>query len=303
MPQIENLSAKTLDHVVARVVTHQRELHERHALIASDVDGVALGEQLYEQREHVAVASTNDHVTGHLRGTILGHDDASVWIGPDSVSYDDARTLESLYQVQAERWVARGATRHYVWVARDEIEPWLTLGFALAHQRGVLSLATHEASSMIEGYTIRRGALGDLDTAVHLDHILDDAQRASPSFLSPTGDARTQWRESLEDPDAHHFIVERDGVAVAQCLYFGLDQRVGSFERTAHLSAVSVQREHRRLGVARAMVDHALAHAANEGFTHVETNWRVTNRRAARYWESYGFCATYTRLFRVIGSD
>jgi hypothetical protein len=34
----------------------------------------------------------------------------------------------------------------------------------------------------------------------------------------------------------------------------------------------------------------------------VETNWRVTNRRAANFWLRYGFRPTYVRLHRTIGS-
>ncbi len=49
------------------------------------------------------------------------------------------------------------------------------------------------------------------------------------------------------------------------------------------------------------MVDAALRDALNAGFEFVETNWRVTNRRARNFWLDYGFAPTYVRLHRTIG--
>ena len=69
-----------------------------------------------------------------------------------------------------------------------------------------------------------------------------------------------------------------------------------------HLSAVSVRPGHEHRGVARALVDHALSDATEAGFDYAETNWRVTNRRAAQFWLRYGFVPTYVRLHRTIGS-
>jgi ribosomal protein S18 acetylase RimI-like enzyme len=50
------------------------------------------------------------------------------------------------------------------------------------------------------------------------------------------------------------------------------------------------------------MVDAALNDARDRGFLYAATNWRVTNRRAARFWTTYGFEPTYERLHRTIGT-
>ena len=55
------------------------------------------------------------------------------------------------------------------------------------------------------------------------------------------------------------------------------------------------------MGVGTAMVDAALANARAAGFAYVETNWRVTNRRARNFWLDFGFEPTYVRLHRTIG--
>ena len=304
MPQIETLSARTIDAVVQRVVAHQRAVNERQPLINGAVDAWSVKEMLLDQRDDVAVALRDDVVVGHLRGTVLlaDPDGPSVWVSPDSMSYDDSATLDALYAFQATNWLDRGAVRQFVWSPIDETAPWINLGFAYVHQRGVLALDGVVASSLPTGYVTRRGTRDDLEVALVLDAVMDDEQRSSPSFLLTLGDARGEWIETLEDPDTVYLIVERDGDAVGQCVWFPLDQRVGSFQRTVHLSAVTVLSEHRRLGVARAMIDEALLIARAAQFAYAETNWRVSNRRAARYWDSYGFTSTYTRLHRVIGA-
>ena len=155
-----------------------------------------------------------------------------------------------------------------------------------------------------DGYCVRRGAARDLASAVELDAALDDSQRLGPSFFAEArSSSRDELAETLADPEAHHYLVERGGAAVAQCITFPLPARRGSFDMSLHLSAVAVRPDDRGRGVATAMIDTALAHAAAAGFTHVETNWRVTNRRAQRFWRTYGFAPTYVRLHRTIGTS
>ena len=100
----------------------------------------------------------------------------------------------------------------------------------------------------------------------------------------------------------HHYIVDFDGQPVAQCATFPLPDRVGSFDGTLHLSAVTVREDHRSRGVGRAMVISALLDGRNDGFHFIETNWRITNRSAATYWQNFGFVPTYLRLHRAIGA-
>jgi ribosomal protein S18 acetylase RimI-like enzyme len=143
----------------------------------------------------------------------------------------------------------------------------------------------------------------DLEIAVALDDELDAVQRVGPSFAIGLDHSskRDDLKETLDDPEVHHYIVETDDQAVAQCITFPLPHRRGSFDRTLHLSAVTVDAEHRYRGVGTAMLDAALRDARDAGFDYVETNWRVTNRRARNYWLGFGFEPTYVRLHRTIG--
>jgi ribosomal protein S18 acetylase RimI-like enzyme len=305
MSQIESLSTKNLDGVVARVVAHQMAVSASNPLISALVDTATLAEGLLSNVASFLVARDGDEVLGHLGGAVISSDPdgASVWVGPDSLSYDSVATLEQLYEVQAENWLERGASRQFVWSPTHECAPWLELGFSYVHQRGVRRLRDVGETAMPPEYQIRRGTLDDLEVALELDAVMDAEQRGSPSFLVTQSEARSQWMETLEDPETVHVIVECDGRAIAQCLWFPLSQRVGTFDRCVHLSAVTVIAQHRRRGVARAMVDHILHIAQRDGFDYVETNWRVSNRRAARYWLTYGFSPTYTRLQRAIGAS
>lgn len=41
--------------------------------------------------------------------------------------------------------------------------------------------------------------------------------------------------------------------------------------------------------------------AAEAGYRHLVTNWRITNLSASRFWESRGFQPIYHRLHRTLG--
>ena len=272
----------------------------------------AFDDELLARSLHEATSDTwvydDGTVRGHLYGALLANDlhGDGVWIGPDGVSFDDPDVLEALYSEAGARWIERGAIEHYVWTLDVEAStrPWYELGFARMHLRGVMALHERDERALAPNYSLRRGGPQDIDAAVALDDELDAAQRLGPSFSIGLNHAtkREELLETLLDSEVHHYVVESDGEVVAQCLTFPLPQRRGSFEHTLHLSAVSVRASHRGRGVASAMVDHALANARRADFAFVETNWRVTNRRAQRFWRAYGFEPTYVRLHRTIGA-
>jgi len=304
---LESLSEATLDDVVLRVEQKQARLHANNPLICAQVDADLVSSALWSVRDDVLVARRGDVVVGHLRGITLENDifGRTVWINPEGLSYDDADVLEALYVELGTRWLNDNVTRHVVWVPDDprEEEAWRELAFARWHRRGVLDLSTTKATPVPEGYRLRRGSFADIDTAIDLDSEINRAEARGPSFVrqDQSTSPSDEWEEILTDPDVEYRVVEYDGVAVAQCASFGLPQRIGSFPATIHVSAVSVREPHRRRGVATSMVLDALASAREQGFTHGETNWRVTNRVASRYWPNFGFTPTYVRLQRSVG--
>jgi ribosomal protein S18 acetylase RimI-like enzyme len=307
MTTVRPLEPRDVDQVVARI-GDRLELDARiQPLVNPTISTQLLADALRAAANQTWVADRDGAVVGHLYGAMLESETYGngVWIGPDGASFENTDTLSDLYSVAGATWIERGALEHYVWTIDDlaSTQPWYELGFARMHMRGVLRLDARRDHPLPDGYALRRGGVGDIEVAVALDDELDAVQRVGPSFSIGLDHSskRDDLMETLEDPEVHHYVVEFGGRAVAQCVTFQLPHRRGSFEHTLHLSAVTVDAEHRHLGVGTAMVDAALGNATNAGFTYVETNWRVTNRRARNYWLGYGFEPTYVRLHRTIG--
>jgi ribosomal protein S18 acetylase RimI-like enzyme len=304
---VRPLDMDDVDQVVTRI-SDQLALDARlQPLINSEIDTQVLSSSLRELTDQTWVAEQQGVVVGHLFGALLENDTygSGVWVGPDGASFDNTDILSDLYSSAGATWIERGALEHYVWTI-DEIgstQPWYEMGFARMHMRGVLRLDVVRSHELPPGYSLRRGDLDDLEIAVALDDELDNVQRVGPSFSLGVDHTskRDDLQETLEDPEVHHYIVEFEGHAAAQCITFPLPPRRGSYDRTLHVSAVTVDAEHRQLGVGTAMVDAALRDARSAGFDYVETNWRVTNRRARNFWLDYGFEPTYVRLHRTIG--
>ena len=276
-------------------------------LINPTVDVDLLSHSLGGAAQQTWVCERDGEIVGHLYGTLLDDADygSGVWVGPDAASFDDAEVLASLYAHAGATWLQAGATEHFIWTVDDVAsnEPWMELGFARMHRRGVMQLVGPRHHALPLGYEVRRGTSDDLDAALALDATLDEAQAQGPSFLlsAHRSTSREEMIETLSDPDVHHYVVVHHGRCVAQCITFALPPRRGSFDRTLHLSAVSVASGHRGRGIATTMVDTALNDALDAGFEYVETNWRVTNRVAQRHWLGYGFTPTYGRLHRTVG--
>ncbi|MFI5035166.1 MAG: GNAT family N-acetyltransferase [Acidimicrobiales bacterium] len=292
---------------VADLVTRRlRADARRNRFVNGVVDRPALIDSLRSVAERTWVAVSGGAVVGHLHGALLESDTFGhgAWIGPDGVTHGDTDVLADLYARAGRRWIDAGAREHFVWVLDrpERTAPWMELGFARMHQRGVRALDGAAPRPLPAGYTTRLGGPADLDWAVDLGTEIDRAQADGPSFsLDLAVDERAELDETLADPEVRYFLAERDGQPVGQCITFPLPERRGSFAATLHLSAVAVRESERGRGVATAMVDGALDRARRHGFRYVETNWRVTNRDAARYWTRYGFHPTYVRLHRTVG--
>jgi ribosomal protein S18 acetylase RimI-like enzyme len=305
---IRQLDAGDIDAVVNRISNRLMDDAVIQPLVNPVIDTALLAQSLGEAAGQTWVAEQDRGIVGHLYGALLDNETYGngVWIGPDGASFINTDVLSDLYSVAGAKWIEHGALEHYVWTLDDAAmtQPWYELGFARMHMRGVLALDAPRAHALPEGYQMRRGGIEDLDIAVALDDELDAVQMVGPSFsigLSHLG-KRDDLLETLEDPEVHHYVVEHNDEAIAQCITFPLPSRRGSFTHTLHLSAVTVHADHRHLGVGTAMVDAALTDAFNADFRYVETNWRVTNRRARNYWLAYGFAPTYVRLHRTIGT-
>lgn len=293
------------DAVVARAA-HQLSLDAAsNSLINASFDTRALHDALLHSPEPTWILERGGRISAHLYGALLGsREERAAWSGPDGYSYDDLDDLVTLLEYASDRWREHDVRQHFVWCLDrpEHLNDWLGMGFVKFSTRAALDLARTYPRARRDAFTVRRGTREDLAAAYDLDEQLDRAQGDRPELrtTSERDAVRQQVRETVEDPENNHFVVEYEGRVVAQCVTFAAPQRRGSFPRTIFLSEVAVDRAFRRRGIARLLVDHALAHARDARFEYCETQWRASNEQGARFWTDYGFRATYSRLRRAL---
>ncbi len=278
---------------------------ERNPMVSPRFDSETLAAAFASSLASTWVALVGEHIAGHLYGAVL--DDPAqgtgAWVGPDGASFDDVTILRELYLVASQAWTEAGALAHFVWVLNEAsaLAAWQSLGFQPVHQRGVLQLTAATPLAMPDGYRLRRATSDDLDAAIRLTALIDQAQAGTMSGPVSLGadDLADVVADSLNDPDNLYFVVDAGSETVGQCVLFDLAQRRGSFAHTMHLSAVSVDEAHQGRGVATGMLHAVLDKARRGGAQFIETNWHVSNTRASRYWLSFGFTPTYVRLQRT----
>jgi len=305
---VRRLESHDIEHVVRRAKERLFVDAQRHDMVNPVVSEQHFADALAHAMSQTWVADEAGTIVGHLYGALLESPEygKGAWVGPDGVSFDRPDILDALYAEAGLAWIEHEAIEHYAWIFDDAVDvaPWYELGFARMHARGVLALGGQREEAWPLGYSLRRGGAADLEVALELDRILDDAQQRGPSFALFVEHASRpeEMFDTLDDPEVRHYVVEYDGEAVAQCITFPLDPRRGSFDDTLHISALAVRPEHEHRGVAQALVRRALNDASAAGFRYAETNWRVSNHRAAQFWLRYGFSITYVRLHRTIGA-
>lgn len=232
---------------------------------------------------------------------------SSLWLNPGGMCAHEAGVIEDLYSAVANFGLVDHRTANYVWVPSGTslMDTWMQLGFALMHQRGSRRLGTASTVSLPEGYEIVPGGMDYLEPALALDDALYDAQMLAPSFQRalPKNEQRADWIDALEDPDVTHLVVTRDGTPVGQGMIYTLPEQIGSHPSSAHMSAVSLYAEHRGRGLGVALTESLAAVAGQRGFDYLETNWRTTNRVAAKFWPNRGFASTWHRMVRVLRTN
>ena len=206
---------------------------------------------------------------------------------------DDAEAIRQAYAEQAPSWpplhfAVSGATD-------AQLDPWYRLGFAQMHAYGMR--ASGGERSQVAGVALRRGGSDDLETAIGIDLLIEEAQAAPPSYSSFEHDAeehRRSWAEALGGADVHYFVAERDGLPVGHATLY----KDPADPQAMHLASTAVVAAERGNGVGVLLTTHALAYAEEQGYPRVRTNWRVTNLGASRFWPACGFRLTHIRLVR-----
>ena len=106
------------------------------------------------------------------------------------------------------------------------------------------------------------------------------------SLPLPWGEA--VWREELASPLGLYLVLEEDGAVSG---YIGLKL----ISDDAHVMTIAVRPEHRRRGLARTLVEAALADPASAGARRVHLEVRPSNAGARAFYGLLGFVQTGLR--------
>jgi ribosomal protein S18 acetylase RimI-like enzyme len=117
--------------------------------------------------------------------------------------------------------------------------------------------------------------------------ILEPIIRAGETYTLPSDMTREAALLYWRSPAHEVFIAEQDG-AIIGTYYLRANQQGGG-AHVANCGFMTTPAMSGR-GVARAMAEHALAHARERGFRAMQFNFVVSsNERAVRLWQSLGF--------------
>ena len=233
----------------------------------------------------------------------------SCWAETASHAAEDAETLRDLYAFAAARWVAGGATHHYVVAPATDpapLEAWFRLGFG--QQQG-LGIREVPAEPTYEGpVTVRRATADDADDLMRVD-ILGEYQTGAPVFSSFTPPAPEEQRaeilEEVADDGAGLLIAHLDGRAVgcataAPVDYSSLHAALARPDDACILGYAATVEEARGRGVGLALTEGVFGWAREHGYRTVVVDWRTTNLLSSRFWPARGFRTSFLRLFRNV---
>lgn len=134
------------------------------------------------------------------------------------------------------------------------------------------------------GYRLRLGTGGD---RYLLGDFLDRTYREifpEQTDLSHLADTVKQYFSA----DTSLWIVEREGRSIA-CLWMGTAIDQSSGERYGHIFLIYVDPDHRRQGIASALIDRAREHAKSHGQKQIGLQVFLANPNALSLYQKLGF--------------
>lgn len=302
MTVVRTLRTSDVDPLVAHVSDTLAHHARREPLLSGDVIQDVLAAAFRSASDSTWIATEHDAIVGHLHANVLDDplDGPSAWTGPDGVSANSADDLLALLEVATPHWRDRRARRHHVWQARDdEVEHWWKRqGYRADRVRAARRLEGVPEVHTPDLYRIRRGRRADLDAAVSLDAILEVEQSGGTVNRERLAQSEVELRRTLEDPDTRHYVITYGHEVVGQAVAFELDPMRGNHPRTILVSDVVVRPDHRRRGVAAAVVGSALRDAWERGADYAQVTWHEDNVGAGAFWGALEFTPVYRRFSR-----
>jgi GNAT superfamily N-acetyltransferase len=286
------------------------ERHSRHRekepLLPADVDFRAQ----IESEWHVEGASGVISENGYLFARPLPYIEGLTWMVSGiggHVTRGEPEDARDFYAAAAGPWHDAGHVRHAVFVPAYYtalVDAWFRLSFGAS-----AALATRETSSEPpappeHGIAIRRSTPDDLDTTARLDAEMRRSMGPAPSFSGTdpwTHDEYVEdWRNTWDEEQFAHFVAERDGEILGHMLLYKRPHDLRVARDSIDLAAASTFPAARSSGVGRALTEHVLYWARENGCPTMVTDWRMTNLLASRFWPRRGFRPTFLRLYRAL---
>jgi GNAT superfamily N-acetyltransferase len=218
----------------------------------------------------------------------------------------DRERMRDLYAAAATRWVDEGFQQHAVYVPSDDaglVDAWFRLSFGASSV-----MAIRETGPTTEpfdgGVAIRHGGSDDFAEAARLELAMGESMQPSPSFsgitLQTPEEVLAEWQEDGDGDEYELFVAEREGRVVGHILLYRRPPDLRVPENSIDLAQGSTEPEARGTGVGRALTEHVLAWADEQGIPVMTTDWRMTNLWASRFWPKRGFRPAFLRLYRHI---
>ena len=285
------------------------ERHARHReaepLLPAEVDFRAQIESEWQVDGASGVISP----TGYLfaRPLSYGHGDLT-WmvagIGGHAVS-GDPEHLRDLYTAAASAWTDDGHLRHAVFVPSHDaglVDAWFRLSFGASAVLATRETVAEEPPA--PAVEIRRSTPDDLDAAARLDLEMRRSMIPAPSFSQPDTWEHEQyvedWRDTWDEEQFVHFVAEHDSRVVSHMLVYKRPHDLRVPKDSIDLAGASTLPEARGSGAGRALTEHVLHWAHENGYPTMITDWRMTNLLASRFWPKRGFRRTFLRLYRAL---
>lgn len=216
----------------------------------------------------------------------------------------DPETMRDLYAAWSQHFVDRGYFLQYVHAATDEPElerAWFRTGFGAMQAHAVRDLRL-AAPSLPRGISIRNAGPEDLDRLEDLMPLISDQLVRSPAYaiaLPERYDAlRADWAEDLVEHDAHRWLLERDGHALAIAIFYPAEPGPMVPDGAWELAVAMTRPEERGRGWVRTLLAAGFTEARAAGATHCVTDWRTASLATHRTWTALGFRPTHHRLHR-----
>lgn len=223
---------------------------------------------------------------------------------------EDASLYRELYAALAEDWVRRGFFDHFVHVPDRDLaarEAWDSLGFGrdstCALREVNEPVVAADRSAAIE---VHQAAPEDIEVIEALNEALWQHHVGSPIFtphLRETEEhAREQTLELLADPGNAHFVAYRDGQPLGMDTFMApaFLSPLETPEACVYLFQGIVYPQAQRGGVGRALLEHAMAWAQEQGYRWCALHFATANVSGASFWLANGFRPLEHRLLRRI---